>query len=574
VTGGFRVYLLGVPLSVRGESRPALLAILLTLASLHLAGAWRSRTAAALLRGLPGTAPWIATIAAFALLIVGVGNASTVAGGSDASGYLSQASLWLKRDLTVAQPDVGAMPWPDSLWTFAPLGYRPEPAAGVLIPTYAPGLPLLMAAARQVAGICGPYFISPVCAALLVLGTYAFGVSISGRAVALIASLAVAVSPAVLFMTVQPMSDVPNAAFWTLSLVFARRGGRMSNPLIAGIAAGIAILIRPNLAPLAAFPALLVVTASDGRRPALVRTAWFAAGCAPFVAAVASIFNELYGSPLRSGYGSLAETYSFSNTAANMSAYPRWFLESQGLAAFAFLLAPLAAFAYRGRERITRLLSFAFVGAVFGCYVFYTSFEEWWYLRFLLAAFPFVFVLGGDAVSTAAARFGRLPRLAALVVFGAFVILIGVNESSARHVLEHGGERRYVDAGAYLQHNIAPGAVVITMQHSGSVAYYTDKLPLRYDWIAPEWIDRVVDHFHGGGRRVYLLLDDWEIPLVAARFRGQRAERLVAGQPVAQTMDGRVSLFATDPAEVRGSAVRMPRVAGCVAAAASNLYAR
>jgi hypothetical protein len=158
---------------------------------------------------------------------------------------------------------------------------------------------------------------------------------------------------------------------------------------------------------------------------------------------------------LRSGYGSLEETYSLSNTAANIFAYPRWFLESQGIVAFAFLFAPLAAFAYRGRERITRLLCFAFAGAVFGCYVFYTSLEEWWYLRFLLA-FPFLFVLGADAVSTAAARLGRLPRLAALVVFGAFVILIGANESSARHVLEHGGERRYVAAGVSLQQNALP----------------------------------------------------------------------------------------------------------------------
>jgi hypothetical protein len=70
------------------------------------------------------------------------------------------------------------------------------------------------------------------------------------------------------------------------------------------------------------------------------------------------------------------------------------------------------------------------------------------------------------------------------------------------------------------------------------------------------------------------LLDDWEIPIVAERFRGQRSQRLLAAQPVAQTLDGRVSLFATDAAEVRSSPVRMPNIGGCAAAAPSNLYAR
>ena len=223
--------------------------------------------------------------AALCVLAVGLRNVSTIASASDPSGYVSQAQLWLAGDLRVRQPDVGRMPWPGSEWTFSPLGYRPDAATATIVPTYAPGLPLLMAAATLIAGACGPYLLGPLCAALLVWATYAIGARLSSAAVGLVAALAVAVSPAVLFMSIQPMSDVPTAAFWTLSMLFAGRGRTPRNAVLAGVTAGVAILIRPNLAPLAAIPALLIVMLPDGPATAVATRArgalrrWLRAVC-------------------------------------------------------------------------------------------------------------------------------------------------------------------------------------------------------------------------------------------------------------------------------------------------------
>jgi hypothetical protein len=307
----------------------------------------------------------------------------------------------------------------------------------------------------------------------------------------------------------------------------------------------------------------------------MIRAALFAAGCAPFIATVAAIFNHLYGSPLRSGYGSLGETYGLSNIAPNLSRYPRWFFETQGPAVFAFLLTPLVAFVYGGAHRTRRLLYFLFVAGVLAGYLLYAFFEEWWYLRFVLPAFPFAFILGADAVGTIAGRIGPVVRGAALLVFAALVILSGATESAARHVGNLAGiERRYADAAHYVQTTLPPGAVVLAMQHSGSLAYYSDKLPLRYDWVAPDWIDRAIDHFRRGGRPVYVLLDDWEIPLFAERLRGQRASALVEAEALAVTADGRVKLFAVGARQGGGPPVRMPRTHGCLPPAESNLYRR
>jgi hypothetical protein len=67
-------------------------------------------------------------------------------------------------------------------------------------------------------------------------------------------------------------------------------------------------------------------------------------------------------------------------------------------------LAGLAVVTPRGpREDSTALrrLLLAFAAGVFCCYVFYTPFDAWWYLRFVLPAFPAIFVLAADALCKA-----------------------------------------------------------------------------------------------------------------------------------------------------------------------------
>ena len=80
------------------------------------------------------------------------------------------------------------------------------------------------------------------------------------------------------------MSDVPAAALWTTSLVMALRPPSRASAALSGIAAGIAILIRPNLAPSVVFPAGVVAWRASA--PAGVRVKRlipFAIACLPFV---------------------------------------------------------------------------------------------------------------------------------------------------------------------------------------------------------------------------------------------------------------------------------------------------
>src|SRR4051812_27722411 len=186
-----------------------------------------------------------------------------VAAGADAYGYVSQADLWLRGDLHIDQRFGATVPWPLARWTFTPLGYRPEPDGYRIVPQYAAGLPLLMAGVKAVAGQCAIFWVVPVCGAILVLATYAIGRRLDRPVVGLAAAWIVATSPTVLFMLMAPMSDVPAAAAWTVAIAGAL-GHTPASAVAAGVAAAMAVLIRPKPAPLS--PVFLVLVALPRRR--------------------------------------------------------------------------------------------------------------------------------------------------------------------------------------------------------------------------------------------------------------------------------------------------------------------
>ena len=92
----------------------------------------------------------VAIVLAIITLILGIRFGTFVASGADSYGYVSQADLWLRHSLVVDQPLGRDAPWPDATWTLAPLGYRPGDQRGTMVPTYSPGLPMLMAVFKAI----------------------------------------------------------------------------------------------------------------------------------------------------------------------------------------------------------------------------------------------------------------------------------------------------------------------------------------------------------------------------------------------------------------------------------------
>ena len=378
------------------------------------------------------------------------------------------------------------------------------------------------------AGQEGLFWIVPLCGGLLVLATYGLGVQLASPPAGLAAAALVATSPILLYMIVAPMSDVPAAGAWAAAFwAMGRPGPRRA--ILAGVAAALAITIRPNLA----FGAGLLAagyglrwwfaSAADrgGHRRDVVA---YAASLLPGVVAVALVHMVFYGSPLRSGYGPADDLFFVDPFWPTLWTYVGWLIETQTpllLVGAATLWMPVGRLWPSATDRAAVLLPGAFTLAVWIMYGAYYQFDAWWYLRFLLPAWPFMAV-GLAALLVAAASRWRATRVGALLLvigLGAF----GVREATTRGVFDlwrH--ERRYPSVARLVRERTDGRSVLIALQHSGSLRYYAGRLTLRADVLEPDWLDRAVAWFTARGIRPYFLLDEGEVPWVRARFAGQR----------------------------------------------------
>ncbi len=179
-------------------------------------------------------------------------NLSSVVGGADSYGYVSAADRVRAARLIQPEPLASVMPFPDGIFAATPLGYVPAGRmANASVPAYPLGLPLLMAAAQTVAGPTGPFAVAPIAAVLLLVAAVVVAGSWYGsREVSLLAAAMIAIDPLVFTYAIQPMSDVPAAT--ALMSAVAALSLRRPWPIVAGLAAGLALLIRPALAPAAA----------------------------------------------------------------------------------------------------------------------------------------------------------------------------------------------------------------------------------------------------------------------------------------------------------------------------------
>ena len=504
----------------------------------------------------------VAVLLALCPAAAGIARNSWTAGGADQFAYVSQADLWLQRDLRVDVPLAATAPWPEPVVTFMPHGFRPAVSGPALVPVTAPGLPLMMAAAKGLAGHCAMFLVTPLSGALLVWVTFAIGRRLGSDALGLAAAWLIATSPAVLAMLVSPMSDVPAAALWAVAIYFTL-GTSTRSALLAGLAASGAITIRPNLAPIAAVlvgwrlwtPAAATDVGPGFRSSTGVLL--LIAGTIPGCLFIAWINNALYGSPLASGYGSLPSLFSLSYVTTNITRYGSWLVASQtplaaaGIAALFLPFAPL--WPTRGDQRAARLLAAVLV-VVWLLYLIYLPFEAWWFLRFLLPAWP-AMCIGSAAVLVRATQ-GRALWVRAL----ACALLAAVGIHNLHYASTHGafpsgeGDHRYVSIARMVEQATEPSAVIVTGQHSGPVRYYAGRTTLRFDFLDPAWLDRAVQWLTVQHRRPYFLLEEWEMIEFQQRFSASNALGSIALSPIvdyrAPGAPGRVYLF--DPARPEG----------------------
>jgi 4-amino-4-deoxy-L-arabinose transferase-like glycosyltransferase len=435
---------------------------------------------------------------------------------------MSQAELWRRGIPMVPQPWSTEPPWPDPPRTFAPLGYR---AVGDAIkPTYAVGLPLVMAGMKAIGGQPAIFAIEPLAAAALVLITYGLGRRLGSPRTGLVAALFMATNWTLLSEMTSPMSDVLGGAGLAGAVFFLLRQRPLS-VAAAGASAAIAVLVRPNLAPsVVVFVLWIVVEAwkSPRRmRTVALRLAAFGAAVLPGIALPAWANWRLFGSPFESGYGGIRAIFEWSSVPPNLLAYPKYLVETHAFVAFigvAALVLPLSRL-WPGVSSPTRAAIVAFVASVLVPYYFFEPAVHTAYLRYLLGTAPLVMV-GAARVIVTLAR----PRWAAVVMA---IGVVASSANSARAVVAYGAfdqrtERRYPIVAGIVRERTPPTSVIFASQHSGSIRYYGGRVTLHHAVLDEAWLDRAIDWLVEHGAHPYALLDEWEVPLFRERFAGQQ----------------------------------------------------
>ena len=542
-TGGFNIEVAGVRLRSRSWVRPALLAgtaagVLAFVARARLADLWARAARAAQTTRLAAA---LAMAATAWTLVAGILFGTYANGGADSYGYVGQARLLAQGKLTDTVPMSADYVWPDAEMTLTPLGFRVGRSRGVIAPQYPPGLALLLApfAAWWETGV---YLVVPAFGALLVWLTYRLGRSSGDPAAGAIAAVLLSVSPTFLYQLVQPMSDVPAAACWLAALLLGIRGP-MSATALSGAACSLAILIRPNLAPLAGLVAAAAIFSNTELR--LRRLLLFAGALAPGLIVLGWIQNVRYGSPLASGYGSFSDGFDTRNIIPNLARYPRWLIETHTWFIGLSLAAPVW-IRQRARRQAVAWAAFALAAATWCAYLPYTYFQahEWFYTRFLLLAIA-VMLLFASGVALLFVRGlpegWRLP--VTLLLLG---ILGGVSLSTAR---THRAfdirtqERKYPLAGEFVRERLPQTAFVLAAQHSGSIRYYANRPTLRWDLLSPTHLDRVLAIMRAQGYEPFLVVDTGEYENFRQRFLATDQRAVQRLTPLAVLGDARVFAF-------------------------------
>jgi hypothetical protein len=286
----------------------------------------------------------------------------------------------------------------------------------------------------------------------------------------------------------------------------------------------------------------------DRTRNALLYAACSVPGCV----AVAIIQQSFYGSPFRSGYGTLGQIFSMSSVVPNAGRYLGWLWQTHTAVV---LLAIAAPFVMPGW--LTALMTTLVVVNLL-CYLPYTMFSDWSYLRFLLPTIPLLLVLmtasldaichrigsrisgpqvwlkpdatgasanssvvSGFSRTVVASGFSRTVTASALIVATVVLAVLFVREARARSAFDlQRLEARYEKAGTFVARRLPSNALVITSWESGSVRFYSRRPTLVWDVLEPAWLDRAITFASDRGFEPYLLFERWEEPRFRERFGG------------------------------------------------------
>lgn len=498
-------------------------------------------------------AAWLAVAIAALTVAVTIRHATFTAWGTDQAAYVEAAARWAAGTPIRGSETQLWSPWTPHEFASAPLGFRRGIERGTDVSEYPLGLPVLMAAAIRTGGSLAPYLVAPIASGILAWSGYWIGAALAGPWAGLIAALLLAANPVTLVFAVQPMSDVPNAALWMLGWAMCLRPGTGA-AAAAGAAVTAAVMIRPNLAPLAIVLAGTVTALSE-------RTAWrqrlLAFGLTAAIGPVMIVWSQavFYGHPLRPGYVGASLFYRLAHIEQNLAFYPRLIGAIHSPAIFIGLAAGGLLWSRAMRARLGRrgvaviTGGIALVAITYALYLPYLPMRDLMTARFMLPAIAALAVLlAGVTVITARALRGVAWPLAVLAAAPVLAVLI-VPIPAVKYALAIHREQAHARiAGHYLDAALPANAAVLASMQSTAVAHYTRRLVVRLDGLAPAALDGVIQDLRRRGYYPVMVVDGQnERNWINVLFGSATPE--AAGWPPRATIGDAATIVYLDPAD-------------------------
>lgn len=467
-------------------------------------------------------------------------HAQEVASGADNSSYMNAARLFLggkiREELRLPPGFAHSQFRP---WLFTPLGFSPAPDGRQLVPFYPPGLSVLQAVLALPTGSVekGARATNVLSGFLLLWLTYRLGRALGLARPAAAAAVAIlAVNPVTVRFFTWNMSDGPATTWAVAAVYFAVKGTRKTAYAAAsGFFFALGLATRPTNALLAL--AILAVLWKRWRALA----AWVA-GAAPVLVPFFWYNHVQYGAFWRTGYGEIIREFKLRYFPPTLLHYGYWFVRFFSPLAAVFLAGHLLRTARRQHPHLV-LASWWLPFLVFYGFYKYTN-DAWWYLRFVLPAFP-ALILGSVAGLSAGAKAFALglPKRASRVITGAALVVVvsaGWFWTAKLQVLRLINDETIYRRGVQWVCAQTPAtSVLFATQLSGAVYFYSSRAIVRHDLATDEELRRLLQTAEAHHLPAYLALFDDEARVFVRRNPG-------AAEPLGNL--DRLSLFRV-PAE-------------------------
>ncbi|MDQ1352233.1 MAG: hypothetical protein QG657_2539 [Acidobacteriota bacterium] len=400
-----------------------------------------------------------AAAALIALLYIYSTFTQKYVGGSDWYGYYQQ-SLLMKSGRVSLETDLPAAKYP----SIAPLSFYA--INGKVVGQYPPGFPLLMA----IAGFVGlEFYVNPMLGVISVILMFLTIFTLTGndKWTAGLFALLWGFFPLTVYGSTYVMSDLP-ATFFILLAFYLLKTKKL---IPSALALAFSLAVRPtNVLFCVVFLPFAYKELNIKQR--FQYGAWLAAATSLY-----AIYNwVVYGAPWKTGYLDISHNLSTTIFARNLRFYS-W----EGLVQFTPLLLLLALFALWKKEKHAFFFAAWFlVFLLFYC--FWASLVDfWWWLRFLLPAFPALFLLaalGFKRILTALRLHNHILKHAGTVLVVALVLSTGIYFIyRGNHYLElwdKGKGKLFYIISKKVAKEIVPGSLVGSCDFSGPLRIYAN----------------------------------------------------------------------------------------------------